>query len=156
LSIFIEKLAHDNLLAIDSPTGPMAISLIKDDDSYRALVRTTQGSERLSISAKAIPTPWYRKLFGLGPTRDAILGVMSRNIPYPCLTLCKDPNLPNELIAMEERQVIRSYKFGVGYLKEGQKTERDMLSNRSGTFLVNLIRDRGMFKRIFSIFEFFG
>jgi RAP1 GTPase activating protein 1 len=43
--------------------------------------------------------------------------------------MVKEPNLPNELLAMEERQVIRSYKFGVGYVKPGQTTEEQMMAN---------------------------
>ncbi|KAL2919136.1 hypothetical protein HK105_201409 [Polyrhizophydium stewartii] len=50
-------------------------------------------------------------------------------IPSHYLKFCKDPNLPNELLAMEERQVIRSYKFGVEYAAAGQTTEEQALSN---------------------------
>lgn len=33
---------------------------------------------------------------------------------------------------MEERQVIRSYKFGVAYVGPGQSNEEEMLQNRMG------------------------
>lgn len=68
----------------------------------------------------------------MGPSTKDIFAALSRNIPTKNLTLCKDSNLPNDLLAMEERQVIRSYKFGVGYLKKGQSTEEHMLSNKYG------------------------
>lgn len=61
-----------------------------------------------------------------------VLSTMSKNIPIFALKRCKDPSLPNELLAMEERQVIRSYKFGLGYLKNGQVVEEDMFSNQIG------------------------
>lgn len=46
--------------------------------------------------------------------------------------MVRDANLPNELLAMEERQVIRSYKFGVTYCKKGQFTEEEMFANTHG------------------------
>ncbi|KAJ3036781.1 hypothetical protein HDV00_002393 [Rhizophlyctis rosea] len=125
--------AHQNYLALDSPRGPLAISVIQDGDVYKALVRTTAGSERLSVSVSAVPVPWWRKAFGMGPTLGALMTAISRNIPTQNLKLCKDPNLANELLAMEERQVIRSYKFGVAYVGPGQTSEEEMLQNRMET-----------------------
>ncbi|KAG5461687.1 MAG: hypothetical protein BJ554DRAFT_6076, partial [Olpidium bornovanus] len=56
------------------PTGPLAISVIKDGDrGYKALVRTTKGSERILVPADAVKEPVLRKLFGLGPSTTAIL-----------------------------------------------------------------------------------
>ncbi|KAJ3219894.1 hypothetical protein HK099_004540 [Clydaea vesicula] len=127
-------LAHMNFLATDSPRGPMAISLIDDaDNTYKALIRATQGSERLSVSSTAVTTSWWRSLFGLKPLPEDIFAALSRNIPSHNLKLCKDPNLPNELLQMEERQVIRSYKFGVCYLAGGQDTEEQMMGNKMET-----------------------
>ncbi|KNC98044.1 uncharacterized protein SPPG_06458 [Spizellomyces punctatus DAOM BR117] len=123
--------AHQNYLALDSPRGPLAISIIRDSDTYKALVRTTSGSERLSVSSSGISIAWWRKAFGLGPSVNNLMESISRNIPVPNLRLCKDPNLGNELLAMEERQVIRSYKFGVAYVGPGQCSEEEMFSNRA-------------------------
>ncbi|KAJ3286884.1 hypothetical protein HK104_008847 [Borealophlyctis nickersoniae] len=121
---------HQNYLALDSPRGPLAISVIEDGDVYKALVRTTEGSERLSVARSAVPCPWWRKTLGMGPSLSALMTAISRNIPYQNLKLCKDPNLANELLSMEERQVIRSYKFGVAYVGLGQSSEEEMLQNR--------------------------
>ena len=63
---------------------------------------------------------------------QSVMYSISRNIPVPLLKLCKDAGLPNELLSMEERQVIRSYKFGVTYLAPGQSTEEEMFMNRMG------------------------
>jgi len=125
--------AHQNYLALDSPRGPLAISIISDGDVYKALVRTTSGSERLSVSASAVRIPWWRKTLGLGPSIANLMSAISTNIPYHNLRLCKDANLANELLSMEERQVIRSYKFGVAYVGTGQGSEEEMLQNRMET-----------------------
>ncbi|TPX37237.1 hypothetical protein SmJEL517_g01108 [Synchytrium microbalum] len=122
--------AHMNFLCLDSPRGPLAISIIQDDDQFRALVRTTQGSERLSIASSSVPASWWRRLLGLSPSMQSVMYSISRNIPVPLLKLCKDAGLPNELLSMEERQVIRSYKFGVTYLAPGQSNEEEMFMNR--------------------------
>jgi hypothetical protein len=50
---------------------------------------------------------------------------------------------------MEERQVIRSYKFGVGYLAKGQSTEEQMMSNKMG--LWRGLTCRGLVKGIQTI-----
>ena len=48
--------------------------------------------------------------------------------------MCRDASIPNDLLAMEERQVIRSYKFGVAYFGPDQTTEEEMFANRHGIF----------------------
>lgn len=123
--------AHHNLMATESPNGPLAISYIRDESKgYKALVRTTQGSERILVPADEIKAQLLRKVFGLGPSSTTILQAINKDLPIDHLKACRDPNLPNELLAMEERQVIRSYKFGLAYLAKGQSTEEEMFRNR--------------------------
>ncbi|KAJ3311815.1 hypothetical protein HDU76_003028 [Blyttiomyces sp. JEL0837] len=122
--------AHQNFLAVDSSKGPLAISVIFDEGVYKALVRSIQGSERLTIQESAVVITWWRKMLRLGPAIPTLMSAISSKIPYKSLKLCKHPGLPNELLAMEERQVIRSYKFGVAYLGPGQSTEEEMFCNR--------------------------
>lgn len=107
----------------------MAISVIRDGNVYKALVRSSAGSERLSLPVEAVPVPWWRKALHLGPSYSSVLAHISRDIPIPCLSQCRDSNLPNDLVTLEERQVIRSYKFGVTYLRAGQSTEEESYSN---------------------------
>ncbi|KAI9137073.1 hypothetical protein BKA69DRAFT_62166 [Paraphysoderma sedebokerense] len=121
---------HTNFLTTSSSRGPVAVSVIEDGVTYKALVRTTEGSDRLSIPCSSVPIPWYRKVLGWGPTPMTLLKSISPSLPVNVLKVCKDGNLPNELLAMEERQVIRSYKFGLCYLRSGQRTEEEMFSNK--------------------------
>ncbi|KAJ3126478.1 hypothetical protein HK098_007460 [Nowakowskiella sp. JEL0407] len=125
---FIGK-PHLNYLSDSSPKGPLAISILLDADTYKILLRSNLGSERLSIPKSNISVPFFRKLLGLGAPISSIINLIDKSIPAGCLKLIKDVNLPGELLAMEERQVIRSYKFGVIYLKDGQSTEIEALSN---------------------------
>ncbi|KAJ3191431.1 hypothetical protein HK101_007706 [Irineochytrium annulatum] len=121
---------HQNHLALDSPRGPMAISVILDGDVYKALIRTSQGSGRLTVQASVVPLPWWRRVLRLSPSAPSLMSAIGAGIPPSFLKLVKEPALANELLAMEERQVIRSYKFGVAYIAEGQSTEEEMLQNR--------------------------
>ncbi|KAI8837984.1 hypothetical protein BJ741DRAFT_602438 [Chytriomyces cf. hyalinus JEL632] len=121
---------HDNYLALESTKGPLAISVILDGGVYKALVRSIEGSERLTVEGSAVYQSTHRKLFKLGPKVENLMSAFSSGIPARSLTLVKNPGLANELLSMEERQVIRSYKFGVAYCTAGQTTEAEMLSNR--------------------------
>lgn len=122
---------HQNYLAVESPNGPLAISVVRDEDKgFKALLRTTQGSERILVPSDAVKAPIFRKMFGLGPSSSAILHAVKNELPVQHLRACKDVNLPNELLAMEERQVIRSYKFGLAYLGRGQSKEEEMFRNK--------------------------
>ncbi|KAJ3090340.1 hypothetical protein HK100_007475 [Physocladia obscura] len=77
----------------------------------------------------------------MGPKVENLMSAFSSGIPARALALVKSPGLPNELLAMEERQVIRSYKFGVGYCKARQVTEADMMSNRHVLKVNDLMAD---------------
>ncbi|ORZ41659.1 hypothetical protein BCR44DRAFT_43998 [Catenaria anguillulae PL171] len=120
---------HINLLAKSSTRGPLAVSIVLDGDYYKGIVRTTEGSERLTVPRDSVASSFWRKLFGMPPTPSSILRALSPNIPVPALKPSREPSLPNELLAMEERQVIRSYKFGLGYLRAGQSTEEQLFAN---------------------------
>lgn len=49
--------------------------------------------------------PFYRRLFGLGPSVVDIISAASNDLPVANLVQVKDVNLPNILLQIEERQV---------------------------------------------------
>eukprot|EP00835_Amoeboradix_gromovi_P004333 NODE_331_length_10750_cov_0.204676.p1 type:complete len:329 gc:universal NODE_331_length_10750_cov_0.204676:9378-8392(-) len=120
---------HLNMIIPKSKKGPMAISVILDGTVYRVLVRSPEGSLRLSTNYEQVPNSFLRKIFGLGPTSYSVVKASTEYVPVELMQLCKDPSLPNELLAMEERQVIRSYKFGLTHLKSNQTVEEEMFGN---------------------------
>ncbi|KAJ3339155.1 hypothetical protein HDU93_008541 [Gonapodya sp. JEL0774] len=122
---------HFNYLAVESERGPIAVSVVEGNENWKVLVRTKTGSERLTVPNKLVPVPFVRKLFGLGPPLEHVMQAASRNIPVSEMRLSRELSLPNELLSMEERQVIRSYKFGVAYLSAGQTSEEEMFRNRT-------------------------
>lgn len=78
----------------------------------------------------ALSIPWFRKLFGISALW--ILGQICPSLPITSLELCEHPGLPRELIRMEERQIIRHYKFGIYHLLPGQTLEHQGLANPCG------------------------
>jgi RAP1 GTPase activating protein 1 len=84
------------------------------------------------VQANGVPTNILRKIFGMGPSPKDIVLAVAPDMPADFLRLAKDPNLANELLAMEERQVIRSYKFGLLYAGPGQGNEDQIYGNGFG------------------------
>ncbi|RUS21539.1 hypothetical protein BC937DRAFT_92345 [Endogone sp. FLAS-F59071] len=126
--------AHHTYLAPTSPLGPLAVSIIPDphDHTYKLVIRSTSGSTRTTVPFSSIPPPRFlRRLFGYGIDPLTVLAVASPQTPQRTLKHCTDPYLPKELLAVEERQIIRSYKFGVAYVGgDIEGTEDGMLACR--------------------------
>lgn len=90
--------------------------------------------------------------------RDILLAA-SPTIPADSLRLCKDVGLPNELLSMEERQVIRSYKFGLVYIAPEQTTEEEMFANSWGVSLEDILQltiSRTNFAAVSRVSQFLG
>lgn len=81
------------------------------------------------VASSKVEQGRLRRAFGLSPGLDAVLKAMGCVLPSENCKLASLPNIPNELLAMEERQVIRSYKFGVVYCGQEQTTEAQALGN---------------------------
>ncbi|KAG9327722.1 hypothetical protein KVV02_006426 [Mortierella alpina] len=124
---FLDQI-HFNYVASTTVQGPIIISMrVDQDDCVRILVRTTRGSERIEYPLSALTIAWFRKLFGVPYL--SILEQICPAIPIHALELCQHPELPQELLRMEERQIIRCYKFGAFQLLPGQTQEHEGLAN---------------------------
>ncbi|KAF9314715.1 hypothetical protein BG003_003910 [Podila horticola] len=123
---------HYNYVAATSAQGPIVVSIATGDSKgvIRILVRTTQGSERIECPWSTISLPWYKRVFGISPL--SLLGQICPAIPLQSLASCTNPRLAPELERMEERQIIRCYKFGVYQLLPGQTLEHQGLANAYG------------------------
>ena len=155
---FLSVVAHLTYVAHESIIGPMVFSLVFDGLYYRGILRTEQGSERFVVSAETLEVPWFRKLLGLGPPWSTIIKAMSPTIPLKQLKLCKDPNAPRKVLAMDERLVIRHFKFGILYVLPHQLREEEMFGNRhrkchlQGSYMFERIDQRIRYRRYFGSF----
>lgn len=118
---------HHNFLSLDSYRGPVSLSLVYHKDMYKAILRTGVGNERFMILEAQVVTSWWRKCMGLAPSNTEVLRAL--NLENLGLYSVKDVELCSDIISMEERQIIKSYKFGLMYLSEGQTTESQSMSN---------------------------
>jgi len=130
---FMSKPAHFSFVTGESPQGPVSVSIARDDasDTYKAVIRTSQGNVRTSTQKANVKASWWRKLVGLGPSAHDILRTIAPNLPP--LKQIVAPGLPNAILALEEKQTIRGFKFGILYAAEGQTKEDEMFSNQGSS-----------------------
>jgi RAP1 GTPase activating protein 1 len=131
-------------VAHDSVIGPIVFSLVFDGICYRGILRTEEGPKRFVVSTEGLSVSWFRKLFGLGPSCSTIIKAISPMIPLNQLKLCKDPTAPKKVLAMDERSVVRHFKFGILYVLPHQLMEAEIFSNTQGririhTFILDII-----------------
>lgn len=123
-----------NYVMIDATTGPFIISYVLSGNCYKLLISTVYGCERISVDASRVCEPFWRKMLGWGPPLKSILQATNYKVPERCLKRCRNKRFTKSLLEMEERQVIKSYKFGVLYAAPGQSTEWEMLRNSKSFF----------------------
>lgn len=65
---------HLSFLAGETPQGPISVSIARDDnsDSYKTVIRTANGNQRLTTPKGNIKPSWWRKLVGAGPSGQGI------------------------------------------------------------------------------------
>lgn len=114
---------------MDGTTGPLVVSYVPNGNCYKILICTIYGCERFSVDVSEIPIAFWRRVLSMGPNIKSILDVVNYRIPEKCLKRCRNRRFSKALLEMEERQVIKSYKFGVLYAAAGQTTEWEMLRN---------------------------
>ncbi|KAJ1500450.1 hypothetical protein HMI54_010822, partial [Coelomomyces lativittatus] len=120
---------HQNFLSRTTNDGPMAISIVNNKNEFYCVIRTCAGSEHITIHNKDIIQPWWRSLLGFSPTTYHVLNHASFKEFKHHLKPCNNINLPADLLSLEEKMVTKTYKFGLAYLRDGQSTEAEMMSN---------------------------
>jgi len=118
---------HWNLLSLESHRGPICLSLVCSNNIYKAILRTGVGNERMTLEQDKVEKSFWRKCLGLAPSLHQVL--KSLKIHNLGLKIVKNSRLCNDITSMEELQIIKSYKFGVLYLMDGQTTEFQSMSN---------------------------
>jgi hypothetical protein len=114
----IANSAHINFVNTNL-ADPVIISaqFLKALTEFKVLVRTKKGDYHMTVPA---PT-----------TKSRLLTQIQQKYQLTAETFkeVKDPNIRNDLLHLEDRLLIRNYKFGVIYCKEGQTTDDEMFSN---------------------------
>jgi RAP1 GTPase activating protein 1 len=74
--VYLTNVAHQNFLAVDSTRGPLAVSVIKDGTTYKALVRSNLGCDRLTVPTSRVKNTGLQKLLSRKPNLGQIVAAM--------------------------------------------------------------------------------
>ncbi|XP_052567253.1 GTPase-activating Rap/Ran-GAP domain-like protein 3 isoform X2 [Culex pipiens pallens] len=125
---FLGKL-HQNYVGIDSEKNPYFMSIVSQDSGskcmplYRVMLFRKQGAQKL-----ALPYNPQQKL------------TVKQILPnFALMDASKSPkevfsaDIQKDLLLLEEQEGSVNFKFGVVYMKAGQKMDDEMLSNEDGS-----------------------
>lgn len=130
---FLDK-AHMNFVCAQSEDGPMALSIVRNEDGdYTALLRTCDYNQRIDVSATNVKTPFLRNLFRMGPSTANYVKAVSPTLPTSRFKKVNKPDLPPDLLAFEEKQTIKGFKFGLLYCAPNQVREDELFANEHGS-----------------------
>eukprot|EP01114_Cavostelium_apophysatum_P018177 TRINITY_DN5569_c0_g1_i1.p1 TRINITY_DN5569_c0_g1~~TRINITY_DN5569_c0_g1_i1.p1 ORF type:complete len:397 (+),score=50.28 TRINITY_DN5569_c0_g1_i1:225-1415(+) len=91
-------------------------------ENYKVILRNKKFDTHLSIPHATSKSELLRQLYQAMPP---LIQARLREV--------KKEEITKDLLYIEDRLLIRNYKFGVIYCKEGQVSENDMFSNREGS-----------------------
>ena len=108
----------------------MALSIVRNDDGdYTALLRTCDYNQRIDVSSTTVKTPFLRNLFRMGPSTANYVKAISSTLPASRFKKVNKPDLPPDLLAFEEKQTIKGFKFGLLYCAPNQVREDELFAN---------------------------
>jgi hypothetical protein len=118
---------HFNYLATETTHGPISISVMRDGDAVRAIVRTEKMQEKF-----AMPVSMLLKGSGSLGKKDK-RGLLKAVIPpgwhLKNLREVKETKHVDELVMFEANEMQTKFKWGVLYAKHGQRQEDEMFAN---------------------------
>lgn len=116
---------HQNWFGMEEQLGPVAISIRKDVNQYRVIVRT---SELLTLRGSVPEEALGIRPQGRPPTRE-LLELVAPEVQIGCLRL-GTPAAEEALARLDEQGLSSRYKVGVLYCRSGQRTEEEMYNNQ--------------------------
>lgn len=116
---------HQNYVGIDNEKIPFFLSVVMSDNQvvpmYRAILFRKTGAQKMSL-----PYPAQNKLLTVKQILANFPG-MERVDKGPREITA--PDIQKDLLLLEEQEGSVNFKFGVVYMKPGQTTDDEMLSN---------------------------
>ncbi|XP_037029821.1 GTPase-activating Rap/Ran-GAP domain-like protein 3 isoform X2 [Bradysia coprophila] len=125
---FLGKL-HQNYVGIDTEKNPYFLSIVSQDSGsksiplYRAILFRKQGAQKI-----ALPYTPNQKL-----TVKQLLSHFSSMDTTKTPKELFSADIQKDLLLLEEQEGSVNFKFGVVYMKSGQKCDDEMLSNEDGS-----------------------
>eukprot|EP01132_Coremiostelium_polycephalum_P005734 gene5734-7131_t len=100
-------------------------------DVFKVLLRT-KSSDIFTESSIKVSTPGFFNSSNKPPIKELIQSV-SQDLSCKNIKLIKNTDIQKELALFEEKQRIKSFKFGILYCAPNQFEEEDMFSNEKGS-----------------------
>ena len=117
----------------------MSLSIVFSNSIYKAILRSGIGNQRIIVLESQVNKSWWRKLLSIPPSTSQLLSFLNPEFLNFNFKLVKNIQLRSDLLNMEEIQIIKSYKFGILYLSQGQTTESQSLSNMHGILFILIL-----------------
>ena len=115
---------------VDNTAGPTIMSITetpKEDGMYNVVVWSEMGINFLKIPASQIGKSFSR--YRVGTLKNILQEKFNLSANLKLVSKDKQSQLTQKLIAFEQQKVIKNFKFGVLFCKQGQKLEEEMFSN---------------------------
>jgi RAP1 GTPase activating protein 1 len=124
---YFKSAEHFNFLAVEDSHGPVSISVMRDGDLVRAIVRTEKVQDKLAVPASVL-------LKGSGSLGKKDKRGLLKSIVPPGWHLknvreVKETKHIDELAMFETNELQTKFKWGVLYAKHGQTKEDQMFAN---------------------------
>lgn len=95
------------------------------EDQFLCILRIKDADDiRVTISSSLISQG-----FLAGSSFKTLIPMINPNLQAKHLHKVTDPKIETKLCSMDEIKLVRKFKFGVLYVKEGQVTEEEMFGN---------------------------
>ena len=126
---------YHNYLAATSPLGPLSLTLLKEEDFFKVIIRSREGIYFIGLST---PSNLSKNYLGIqrhsvessnckSHFLEDILKGMKLSVPCSFLQLCQNPNLPQALGSLDVSFLYPECQFGI--------FARDMSSSSFQSFL---------------------
>ncbi|XP_053670296.1 GTPase-activating Rap/Ran-GAP domain-like protein 3 [Anopheles nili] len=125
---FLGKL-HQNYVGMDSEKNPYFLSIVSQDSGskcmplYRVMLFRKQGAQKLALPYNPQQKLTVKQILSNFTLMD------SNKSPKEIFSA----DIQKDLLLLEEQEGSVNFKFGVVYMKAGQKLDDEMLSNETGS-----------------------
>jgi hypothetical protein len=122
---FLGKL-HQNYVGLDNDKIPFFLSIVLNEDNnscvplYRAILFRKTGAQKISLPITQHKVLTVKQILSNFPNMDRV-----DKGPKEIFS----PDIQKDLLLLEEQEGSVNFKFGVIYMKHGQNSDDDILSN---------------------------
>lgn len=126
-SSFFQGAEHSNWLGVEATQGPVSISVMRDGDLVRAIVRTEKIQEKIALPVSMLMKGGSALL--KKDKRALLKSIIPPGWHLKTVREVKETKHIDELLMFEKNEVQTKFKWGVLYVKHGQKEEDAMFAN---------------------------